>query len=94
MVLDQVDRMHHKARLYMAHKIRVVNQQREIDSLHHAMQSRCIQDELREPREAHIVADFKMKFLPRAFRGQTRKWFGKRGISWHGFLVTWYKYNP
>jgi len=38
--------------------------------------------------------DYKMKYVSKYYRQKSIEHFGKRGISWHGFLMVFYVYNP
>ncbi|OWZ10435.1 hypothetical protein PHMEG_00016716 [Phytophthora megakarya] len=45
-----------------------------------------------ESDEAVVTLDFKMKLEPLYFREKTVDHYGKRGISWYGALVHYFKY--
>lgn len=50
---------------------------------------RC--EELRQnlpPNRVHVILDFKMKWVPMMAREASGEWFGKKGICWHGAVVT------
>jgi hypothetical protein len=36
----------------------------------------------------YVVADWKMKWIPTNWNETAKKWFGKRGIIWHGFAIS------
>ncbi len=48
----------------------------------------CLQNET--VNECVILLDYKMKFEPVYFREKTVDHYGKRGISWHGAMITFY----
>lgn len=62
-----------KLKLYMAHRVRVVNQRKHIDQLLEDMVSQKRYD------HAHFVIDFKMKFEPVYHMEMTVQHYGKRG---------------
>jgi hypothetical protein len=72
---------------------RVANQRMAIQRLHQELADKCIERKASRPIAAHIVMDFKMKYNAKYYRQKTIEHFGKRGISWHGFLVIYYIYN-
>ncbi|EFX81178.1 hypothetical protein DAPPUDRAFT_102749 [Daphnia pulex] len=53
-----------------------------------AMMMNCLQNET--VNECVILLDYKMKFEPVYFREKTVDHYGKRGISWHGAMITFY----
>lgn len=56
----------HKAKLFMAHKIRVINQQIAIEQIVDGMRNRCLEN--KASHEGSVVMDFKMKFDPLYYR--------------------------
>lgn len=76
-----------KAKLFMGHRVRVVNQQRAIKALYE-MKIHCIEKGFSEI--ALIIIDFKMKLDPIYWREKTVDHYGKRGMSWHGALIQYY----
>jgi hypothetical protein len=42
---------------------------------------------LLDEKTVFIVNDWAMKFLPQRYRESQQDWFGKRGISWHIYLL-------
>lgn len=38
---------------------------------------------------AIITLDYKMKFEPKKYRQKSSEWYGRKGISWHGTVVTY-----
>jgi len=77
-----------KARLFMGHQLRVVNQQLAIEDINENMKHEC--EENGKLDKAVLVIDFKMKLEPVYFREKTLEHYGKRGMSWHGALVSFY----
>uniref|UniRef100_A0A7S2SF11 Uncharacterized protein n=1 Tax=Mucochytrium quahogii TaxID=96639 RepID=A0A7S2SF11_9STRA len=92
--IDVVNDCEAKAHLYQGHRIRVANQNNVLDGISTRLREDCASLRLTAPKEVLIIADFKMKFLPKEFREATLRHFGKRGISWHGFCVMYFVYNP
>lgn len=74
-----------KVELFMGHRLRVVNQQREIAKMIQEAQDECVAEG--STTVAVILIDFKMKAEPLYFRETTQDHFGKRGMSWHGVQV-------
>lgn len=66
-------------KMYMAHQIRTINQSDRIDSM-------C--DNLKSD-EGMLVVDFKQKVAPQHHRESQQNYFGKRGMSWHGCMLTY-----
>ena len=66
-------------------RIRVLNQRVEIDKAKKAI--------LDKPNTAYVITDFKMKYTPVRYRETTQQHFGKRGMSWNGFMVLYRKPN-
>ncbi|KAI9906243.1 hypothetical protein PsorP6_003985 [Peronosclerospora sorghi] len=73
------------ANVFIAHKIRLSNQQIAISKILNDMRSRCTDSKGSD--EALVVIDFKTKLEPLYFRQKTVEHYGKRGISWHGVMV-------
>lgn len=65
-----------------------MNQRRAIHELEEEMKQRVM--ETGETAEGIILCDFKMKWLPVKFREKTIEHFGKRGISWHGWMLKYF----
>lgn len=66
-----------KYKLYLAHKVRMSNQRLRINNIFASLTI----------KQALIVVDFKMKFIPMFWRETTLQHYGKRGISWHGAMI-------
>lgn len=80
-----------KAKLFLGHKLRVINQQMKLQQMKDDMQASCIAHE--GSAEAIVLLDFKMKFEPIYFREKTVDHYGKRGITWHGVMIDYYTYE-
>ncbi|KAI9914131.1 hypothetical protein PsorP6_005967 [Peronosclerospora sorghi] len=65
-----------KAKLFIDHKIRLVNQQIAISKILDDMRSRCT--ESKGSDEALVVMDLKMKLEPLYFREKTVEHYGKK----------------
>lgn len=78
----------HKFDLFMGHRLRVVNQQRNIHALFEAMKTSCFN--LNGKYEVLLVIDFKMKVEPLFFRETTAAHYGKRGMTWHGAMARYW----
>ena len=74
----------------MGQCMRVVNQQRAISSILKDMKQRMSLF----PTEVMIVMDYKMKYVSKYYRQKSVEHFGKRGISWHGYLIICFRYDP
>jgi hypothetical protein len=81
-----------KAKLFLAHRLRVVNQQVAIAQVIQELRTECLSSNCCS--RALVVMDFKMKQEPMYFREKTVEHYGKRGISWHGSMVQHFVYNP
>jgi hypothetical protein len=90
-VLEVLNDCEKKMLLYMAHRVRVLNQQRKIEALHEEMKLDCISKKKTE--KALLIIDFKMKYESKYYRGKTTEHFGKRGIGWHGIILQYYRYE-
>ena len=77
-----------KMLLFLGHRLRVMNQQVAIKNMFLGMEHRCEQNKTSD--ECVIVVDYKMKFEPCYYREKTVDHYGKRGISWHGAMVSYY----
>lgn len=77
-----------KTQLFMGHRLRVLNQQKAIQEMHTNMSNDCLQNG--ESHECVVLIDYKMKFEPVYHREKTVDHYGKRGISWHGSMITYY----
>eukprot|EP00049_Salpingoeca_infusionum_P013069 m.244130 g.244130 ORF g.244130 m.244130 type:complete len:880 (-) comp15351_c0_seq3:204-2843(-) len=82
----------HKFDLYCGHRLRVVNQHQAIDCIHKELRQECMRTKA-VSTSAVVIADWKVKWEPRYYRETTRQHFGKRGISWHGYLLHFYDYD-
>ena len=71
-----------KFKLFMAHQLRCQVQQSVLSEDDEWLQ--------REPAEtaAIITVDYKMKYIPKKYREKQTDFFGKKGMSWHGTVVT------
>jgi hypothetical protein len=74
-----------KAKLYLAHRVRVINQQMAIAQVVQDIRADCAVSGCCS--KALVVVDFKMKQEPMYFREKTVEHYGKRGISWHGAMI-------
>lgn len=79
----------HKFKLYQGHCARVRNQQAAIAAIHKELAAECLATS--RTTRAVITVDWKMKFEATSARETTRQHYGKRGLSWHGCLVTYYR---
>jgi hypothetical protein len=77
-----------KTQLFMGHRLRVHNQQKAIQEIHAQISNDCLQ--IGESHECVVLIDYKMKFEPVYHREKTVDHYGKRGISWHGSMITYY----
>ena len=87
-VMDDIE---NKLELYRGHRIRVISQQRAIDEMFQSMEDECRETKHNCTR-AVLTIDWKMKFEAVSARETTQQHFGKRGISWHGCLLTFFRY--
>lgn len=88
-VLRTVEACSEKARLYMAYRLRVLNQQRTIEAVADAMRDRCLA--IKGSDEAVVVLDFKRKFDPQSDPEKSQQ--KNRGMSWHCALVQYWEYQ-
>ena len=65
--------------LYYAHEVRAFHEE--------SMPAKTI--ESLEAGECHTTCDWKMKFMAFQYREKQEKFFGKRGIPWHGAMMIW-----
>jgi hypothetical protein len=86
--LTALDGCQMKAQLFMGHRLRVLNQQTAIRKMHTEMERNCLHNGF--SNECVVLLDYKMKFEPVYFREKTVDHYGKRGISWHGSMITFY----
>lgn len=77
---------------YMAHRVRVVNQQKKIDDMHQQLRQAC-QDSKKDGTTMFVHIDWKMKYEPKSSAEPTLAHYGKRGMSWHGAYIVFYKYK-
>ena len=80
-----------KAKLYLAHQIRVINQQLAIQKIMKDMHNKCLEN--KGSNEALVIIDFKMKLEPIYFQETTTEHYGKQGISWHGAMIKFFTYD-
>lgn len=92
-VLDAITRCENKTVLWRGQCLRVANQQKAIADLHDGMKRRALENKWDKPREVIIVCDYKMKYVSQYYRQKSTEHFGKRGISWHGYLIIFYTYD-
>lgn len=74
---------------YMKHIVRVKTQQQAINERLKYLRQLCI-DSDGETIIAHLVLDFKMKFLPMQALESAVDHFSQRGLGWHGFLLIYF----
>jgi hypothetical protein len=91
--LEFVKESHHRMRLYQAHTLRVVNQQKALEGYRQELYKLCAKEKNTEARLLYIVIDFKMKWEAMYQREKTTDHFGKRGISWHGNRIEYFIWN-
>eukprot|EP00049_Salpingoeca_infusionum_P016221 m.329274 g.329274 ORF g.329274 m.329274 type:complete len:305 (+) comp16036_c0_seq18:1172-2086(+) len=91
--LRVLDDIQHKFDLFCGHRLRVMNQQQAIEDIHNKLREECLRTK-QASSAAIVIADWKMKREPRYFRETTRQHFGKRGISWHGYLLPFTTMTP
>lgn len=77
MYMDAVAELAGSTFQYMGHLLRTAHQTAAIKAIVDGLGPDC----------AHIIIDFKMKWLPLEFREKQTSFFGKRGNSWHGVAV-------
>lgn len=80
-----------KVKLFLGHRVRVINQQLAIRKQIEEMKQRCLENCGSD--EAVLTIDFKMKLEPLYFREKTVEHYGKRGISLHGCMVQYFTFN-
>ena len=88
-VLQSLDDIGEKLALYMGHIARAVNQQREIASVVQDMERACI--EHNDSSTALVVVDWNMKFEGASEREKKQQHYGKRGLAWHGCMISFFK---
>ena len=74
-----------KFELYRGHRVRVANQQVQLEKVIKEMEQQCLLN--KGSSEALIVADWKMKFESMSSHETSQQHFAKRGIGWHGFFM-------
>lgn len=87
-VLKDVER---KFELYQGHRARVINQQHAITEVMRQLEADALDGDC---STATVTIDFKMKFNVRSARETTKEHFAKRGMSWHGCMVTYFRRLP
>lgn len=80
-----------KFKLYMGHRVRVVRQQDEIAEIRISQQAMCT--EATPVSLGLCTIDYKMKQQDKYYREDSIKHFGKRGISWHGAMVSYFEWD-
>lgn len=71
-----------KFKLFMVHKLRSKAQQ----TLFECAQKEVVDNEAGTVRI--LTMDYKMKYQPKMFREKTIEWYGKKGLSWTGSVLT------
>jgi len=87
--LQVVKDAHEKIKLFMGHRLRVLNQQKHLQKVADEMKQMCADKGCSD--EAIVVIDYKMKFDPQYFREKTVDHYGKRGMTWHGVIVRFWQ---
>ena len=80
-----------KFELYQGHRVRVANQQVQLEKIVKEMEQQCLLN--KGSSEALIVADLKMKFESMSSHEISQQHFAKQGIRWHGFLCSYFTYE-
>lgn len=75
--------------LYMGHRVRVANQQGAINALFKELERECL--EKGDSSRAVITIDWKMKFEAMSARETTQGFYSKRGMSFHGCLISYFR---
>lgn len=88
-VIRTVEACSEKARLYLAQRLRVLNQERTIEAVANAMKDRCLV--IRDQTKPSLNSDFKRKFDPQ--NDSEKSLQEKRGMSWHGTLIQYWEYQ-
>ena len=82
--------MEQKFALYMSHKVRVKNQQNRLNEMKEEMKRTC-----KETKGKGVIAliniDWKMKWEAFTNRETTTEHYAKRGVSWHGAYILYFK---
>jgi hypothetical protein len=91
--LEFVKESTHRMRLYKAHTLRVVIQQKALEGYRQELYEICAKEKNTEVRLLYIIIDFKMKWEAMYQREKTTDHFGKRGISWHGNRIEYFIWN-
>ena len=88
--IQVVGDMEEKFALYQSHQVRVKNQQNRINQMKEEMKQKC-----KETKGKQVIAliciDWKMKWEPFTNRETTTEHYAKRGVSWHGAYILYYK---
>jgi hypothetical protein len=90
--LQVVKDAHEKIQLFTGHRLRVLNQQKQLQKVADEMKERRAENGISD--EAIVVLDYKMKFDPLYFREKTVDHYGKRGMTWHGVMVRFWQMEP
>ncbi len=88
-VKDSYEKFH----VFLGHKVRCANQNQAILAGEEDMIARCRKDKNIRPLHLKLVADFKMKWEAMYQHELMTESYGKRGISWHGFLIIYYLWD-
>lgn len=81
----------HKLRLFMGHRVRVVQQQDAIKRIQDDHKAECSASSPVSP--GLLTIDYKMKQQDKYYREDTVKHYGKRGISWHGAMLVYHEWD-
>lgn len=79
--------------LYQGHRVRCKNQNDANAATEEEMIERCRKEKNAHPTVVKLVGDFKMKWEAMYQREFTSQSYGKRGVSWHGFLIIYYVWD-
>ena len=90
-----IDSTTEKFALYMGHVCRKRSQSSQIKDRENYIEKCCMQSKGKDIK-CLAVMDFKMKFESMSARESSVEHFGKRGMGWHGFALTYYLWekNP
>ncbi len=85
-VLDDIS---HKFELYQGHRVRVAYQQKHISKLFQELEDECCTNGTAS--RAVLTIDWKMKFEAKSARETAQQHYAKRGMSWHGCLISYFR---
>ena len=91
--LKGIEDIGQKFELFRSHKARVAKAQEFQSQLEETLKKECQNKKSDYPTECVITIDWKMRFQERATREMTVMHFGKRGISWHGIMLMFFKWS-